>query len=194
MRKRLFSTALVLSLGLVGCSEKTTNEEAPIEELSNNETLSLGVTEGGKVTVEEYKQVKFGMTSKEVFNILGTKGTVVSKSGQDEELHTTVIYKFETVGDTSISEMTFEDDKLSYKAQIGLETTEMEVNLEQLNMLIKGMSNEKAFEILGGKGALVAESDVLEIYSYNSPTSDADITVLFIEDKFKSIGEVKRAM
>ena len=194
MRKLVFSTALVLSLGLVGCSEKTTNEEVPIEELSNNETLSLGVTEGGKVTVEEYKQVKFGMTSIEVFNILGTKGTVVSKSGPDEESHTTVIYKFETVGDTSISEMTFEDDKLSYKAQIGLETTEMEVNLEQLNMLIKGMSNEKAFEILGGKGALVAESDVLEIYSYNSPTSDADITVLFIEDKFKSIGEVKRDM
>ena len=29
MKKLVISTALVLSLGLVGCSEKTTNEEAP---------------------------------------------------------------------------------------------------------------------------------------------------------------------
>lgn len=204
MKKLVFSTALVISLGLVGCSEKTTNEEAqkdekpiaeiPIGDASNKETLSLGVNEDGKVTEEKYKQIKVGMTPEEVFNIIGSKGTVVSKSGIDGDSHNTVIYKFETDGDSSGSEMTFEGDKLSYKAQIGLETSEIEINLEQLNKLEKGMSKERVFEILGGKGALVAESEVLEIYSYNNLTSDAVVTLKFIEGKFKSTGELKGSM
>ncbi|WP_197413032.1 hypothetical protein [Lysinibacillus sp. F5] len=91
--------------------------------------------------------------------------------------------------------MTFEGEKLSYKAQIGLKTSDIEINLEQLNKLEKGMSKERAFEILGGIGALVAESEILEIYNYNNnPTSDADVTLKFIEGKFKSIGELKGSM
>ncbi|WP_329600456.1 hypothetical protein [Lysinibacillus sphaericus] len=169
--------------------------EIPIEDASNKETLSLGVNEDGKVTEEEYKQIKLGMTPEEVFNIIGSKGTVVSKSGTDGDSHNTVIYKFETDGDSSGSEMTFEGEKLSYKAQIGLKTSDIEINLEQLNKLEKGMSKERAFEILGGKGALVAESEVLEIYSYNNnPTSDADVTLKFIEGKFKSTCELKGSM
>lgn len=148
--KLVFSTALVLSLGLVGCSGKTTNEEVqkdekpiaeiPIEDASNKVTLSLGVNEDGKVTEEEYKQIKFGMTPEEVFTIIGSKGTVVSKSGTDGDPHNIAIYKFEIDGDSQGAEMTFEGDKLSYKAQVGLETTELEINLEQLNKLEKGMS------------------------------------------------------
>lgn len=204
MKKLVISTALVLCFGLVGCSEKTTNEEAqkdekpiaeiPIEDASNKETLSLGFTEDGKVTEEKYKQIKLGMTPEEVFNIIGSNGTVVAKSGTDGDSHNTVIYKFETDGDSSGSEMTFKGDKLSYKAQIGLETTEIKINLEQLNKLEKGMSKDRAFDILGGKGALVAESEVLEIYSYKNPTSDADVTLVFIEGKFKSTGELKGSL
>ena len=58
------------------------------------------------------------MTPEEVFNITGSKGTVVAKSGTDGDSDNTVIYKFETDGDSSVSEMTFVGDKLSYKAQI----------------------------------------------------------------------------
>jgi len=199
MKKIVFSTALVLSLGLVGCSEKTTNEEAqkdekPIAEIPLEDASKLGFNEDGKVTDEEYKQIKFGMTSEEVFTIIGSKGTVVSKSGSDGDPHNTAIYKFETDGDSSGAEMTFEDDKLSYKAQIGLETTEIEINLEQLHKLEKGMPKENVFEILGGKGALIAESEVLGIYSYNNPSSGADVTLLFIDGKFKSNGELKGSM
>ena len=202
--KLVFSTALVLSLGLVGCSGKTTNEEVqkdekpiaeiPIEDASNKVTLSLGVNEDGKVTEEEYKQIKFGMTPEEVFTIIGSKWTVVSKSGTDGDPHNIAIYKFEIDGDSQGAEMTFEGDKLSYKAQVGLETTELEINLEQLNKLEKGMSKVRVLEIFGGKGALIAESEVLEIYSYKNPTSDADITLKFIEGKFKSSGELKGSM
>lgn len=204
MKKLVFSAALVISVGLVGCSEKTTFEEAQkderpmaeglTEDALNKETLSFGNNQDGKVSEEEYKQIKVGMTSEEVFNIVGSKGTVVSKSDTDVDSHNFAIYKFETDSESSVSEMTFEEDKLSYKAQIGLETTKIEINLEQLNKLEKGMSKERAFEILGGKGALIAESEVLEIYSYNNSTFDADVTVVFIEDKFKSTGELKRSL
>ena len=72
--------ALVFSIGLVGCSEKTSDEEALIKEASNKETLPLGDNEDGKVSQEVYKQIKGGMTSEEVFNIVGSKGTALSDS------------------------------------------------------------------------------------------------------------------
>lgn len=204
MKKLVFNTVLVLSIGLMGCSEKTTHEEAQkdektiaeisIEDTSNKETLSLGVKEDGKVTEEKYKQIKLGMTPEEVFNIIGSKGTVISQTESNGNSHDSVIYEFETDGDSMGSNMVFEDDKLSYKAQIGLETSEIEINLEQLNKLEKGMSKERVFDILGGNGTLVAESEVLEIYSYNNPTSDSDVTLKFIEGKFKSNGELKGSM
>lgn len=188
MKKLVISTALVLSLGLVGCSEKTTNEEAQKDETS---LVELPLNADGKITKEKYKQIKYGMTPEDVFNIIGSKGTIVSKSDNDGDSPSTVIYKFEAGGDSSAAEMTFEDDKLSYKAQRGLETSTMEIDLEQLNKFEKGMTKEKVFEILGGKGALIAESDVLEIYSYHNSTSDTDVTLVFIEGKFKSSGELK---
>lgn len=205
MKKLIFSTSLVLSLGIVGCSEKTIKEEAQkdenpiveisIEDASNKETLSLGVNEDGKVTKEEHKQIKLGMTPEEVFNIIGSKGTVVSKSGTDGDSQNTAIYKFDTEGDSSGGcEMTFRGEKLSYKAQIGLETSDVEINVDQLNNLEEGISKERAFEILGGKGALIAESEVLEIYSYNNPTSDAVVTLGFFEGELKSFGELKGSM
>ncbi|MER2171911.1 MAG: hypothetical protein ABS938_14910 [Psychrobacillus psychrodurans] len=194
MKNLIFSPALVFSIGLVGCSEKTSDEEALIKEASNKETLPLGDNEDGKVSKEVYKQIKVGITSEEVFNIIGSKGTVVSLSDSDDDSHNTAIYKFETDSESSVSEMTFVGDKLSYKAQLGLETSEIKINLGQLNKLEKGISKEEAFKILGGKGAIIAESDVLEIYSYNNSTSDADVTVVFIEDKFKSTGELKSSL
>lgn len=188
MKKLVISTAFVLSLGLVGCSEKTTNEEAQKDETS---LVELPLNAESKITKEKYKQIKYGMTVEDVFNIVGSKGTIVSKSDSDDDSPRTVIYKFEADGDSSVAEMTFEDNKLSYKAQKGLETTNKEIDLEQLNKFEKGMSKEKVFEILGGKGALIAESDVLEIYSYHNSTSDAEVTLVFIEGKFKSSGELK---
>ncbi|MEK4698344.1 hypothetical protein MKX47_02045 [Solibacillus sp. FSL R7-0668] len=187
---------MVLSLGLAGCSEKSINEETQkdektVAEIPVGDASKLGVYVDGKVTEEEYKQIKVGMTPEEVFTIIGSKGTVVSKSGADGDPHNTAIYKFDTASHSPGAEMTFEGDKLSYKAQNGLETTEIETNLEQLNKLEKGMSKENVFEILGGKGALIAESEVLEIYSYNNSASDAETTVLFIDGKFKSSGERK---
>lgn len=188
MKKLVISTALILSIGLVGCSEKTTNEDAQKDETS---LVELPLNADSKITKEKYKQIKYGMTSEDVFNIIGSKGTIVSKSVNDGNSPSTVIYKFEASGDSSAVEMTFQDDKLSYKAQKGLETSAMEIDLEQLNTFEKGMTKEKVFEILGGKGALIAESDVLEIYSYHNSTSDTDVTLVFIEDKFKSSGELK---
>lgn len=188
MKKLVISTALVLSLGLAGCSEKTTNEDAQKDETSLVENPLIT---DSKITKEKYKQIKYGMTSEEVFNIIGSKGTIVSKNEAQEDSPSTDIYLFKTDNESSVAEMTFVDNKLSYKAQKGLETSTMEIDSEQLNKFEKGMTKEKVFETLGGKGALIAESDVLEIYSYHNSTSDTDVTLVFIEGKFKSSGELQ---
>ncbi|MFS0877362.1 hypothetical protein [Solibacillus isronensis] len=52
MKNLIFSAALVFSIGLVGCNEKTSDEDALIKEASNKETLPLGDNEDGKVSQE----------------------------------------------------------------------------------------------------------------------------------------------
>lgn len=194
MKKIIFSAALLLSLGLAGCSETANNEgtptdenklaEMPISDASNKETLS-------PITKEKYDQIKMGMTPEEVFAIIGSRGTVLYENKADDDSAESIIYKLNTDSDSSASEVVFEDGKLSYKAQLGLETTRLAVDLDQLSKLEKGMSKESVFKILGGKGAIVGESDVLEIYSYNDATSDALISLSFIDGKFKGKGEIK---
>ena len=208
MKKLVFSTALVLSLGIAGCSGMTTKEETPKDEkpvaemieddASKSETSAPDGKEvakkDGKLTEAKFKQIKQGMTLEEVSSIVGSKGRVISERGTDGDSQHIAIYEFETDDVFAPSTMVFQGDKLSYKAQVGLEKSEIEITLEQLNKLEKGMSKERVFEILGGNGVLVAESEVLEIYSYNNPTSDADVTLKFIEGKFKSNGELKGSM
>ena len=52
MKKLVISTALVLSLGLVGCSEKTTNEEAQKDETS---LVELPLNADSKITKKKFK-------------------------------------------------------------------------------------------------------------------------------------------
>ncbi|MDM5232525.1 DUF3862 domain-containing protein [Lysinibacillus pakistanensis] len=76
--------------------------------------------EDGKLTEEKFKQIKEGMTLEEVFNIVGLEGKVISETGTDGDSNHTVIYEFETAGAFSTANMTFQDNKIINKTQIGL--------------------------------------------------------------------------
>jgi len=77
------------------------------------------------------------------------------------------MYEFETDGVLSSSTMMFQGGKLINKTQIGVETSDIEITLDQFNKLENGMIKEKVFEIFGGEGAVISESGDVVMYSYN---------------------------
>ena len=60
------------------------------------------------------------MTFEEGFNIVGSNGKVISETGTNGDSNHTVKYEFETAGAFSTANMTFQDNKIINKTQIGL--------------------------------------------------------------------------
>lgn len=75
-----------------------------------------------KITLEEFNQIKTGMTYDEVVKIIGGEGTVLSESniGNSEQYHT-IIYKWEGKGTIGANaNITIQGGKVISKAQAGL--------------------------------------------------------------------------
>ena len=187
MKKLVFSAALVLSLGLAGCGETTTKDESAKEEKSvaetsndsKQETAAPVSKDDGKLTEEKFKQITDGMTYEEVVKIIGSEGKIMSETGSAGEPYHTVMYEFETDGALAASTMTFQGGKLINKAQFGVESSDIEITIDQFNKLENGMTKEQVFEILGGEGAVISESGDVVMYSYNGKTLGANASLMF---------------
>lgn len=178
MKKIVFSAALVLSLGLAGCGETTTKDESAKEEKSvaetsndsKQETAAPVSKDDGKLTEEKFKQIKDGMPYEELVKI---------ETGSAGEPYHTVMYEFETDGALAASTMIFQGGKLINKAQFGVESSNIEITIDQFNKLENGMTKEQVFEILGGEGAVISESGDVVMYSYNGKTLGANASLMF---------------
>ncbi len=100
--------------------EKKSVTEISKEDATKQETSAQVSKEEGKLNEEKFKQIKEGMTLEEVFKIVGSKGKVISETGTNGDSNHTVIYEFETAGAFSTANMTFEENKIINKTQIGL--------------------------------------------------------------------------
>lgn len=84
--------------------------------------------EGEKVTItlEEFQQIKPGMTKEEVFKIIGGEGELAAQSATDLPSGAKMIIEiYNFYGDDNSSlganaNFTFQDNKLEMKAQVGL--------------------------------------------------------------------------
>ncbi|WP_235832891.1 hypothetical protein [Gottfriedia acidiceleris] len=89
---------------------------------SNSETTSNEAT--GKsiiVTKAEFDKIQNGMTSKQVFDIIGGKGEIMSEAGEKGKPGYTILYTYKGKGSTGANaNFTFQDGKLMAKAQFGL--------------------------------------------------------------------------
>ncbi|QTB29277.1 DUF3862 domain-containing protein [Lysinibacillus sphaericus] len=176
-KKLIFSAALLLSLGLAGCGETATKHDSTND--SKQEASAPAAKAEGKLTEEKFKQIKDGMTYEEVVKIIGAEGTIMSETGSAGEPHHTVMYEFETDGVMSSSTMMFQGGKLINKAQFGVETSDIEITLEQFNKLENGMTKEQVFNILGGEGAVLSESGDIVMYTYNGKSLGGNASLMF---------------
>lgn len=76
--------------------------------------------DSAKITLQEYNQIKEGMTYNEVVEITGSPGDKSDLEGEEDE--SLAAYVFEgNAGDTSYAQLFFKDDKLLIKSQMSLE-------------------------------------------------------------------------
>lgn len=83
----------------------------------------MGVTETSDVSIniDEFNQIKNGMTYDEVVNIIGGEGNMISETGENGSEFYTVMYEYKGEGDFGANaNFMFQGGKLQNKAQFGL--------------------------------------------------------------------------
>jgi hypothetical protein len=68
-----------------------------------------------------FDQIKHGMTTREVFSIVGGPGQIVSQSGNPDDPLYTVVYQYAGKSPNSFAKLTFRNGQLLKKEQSGLE-------------------------------------------------------------------------
>lgn len=108
IRSIIFGTAIATGLITTsGCSNTTESHEATGKSVV--------------ITKAEFDQIQNGMTTKQVFDIIGGKGEVMSEAGEKDKPGYTILYTYNGKGSTGANaNFTFQDDKLMAKAQFGL--------------------------------------------------------------------------
>lgn len=75
-----------------------------------------------EITLNEYNQLETGMSSQEVFNIIGGEGEITSETGEKGTDYHTVMYTYKGKGSLGANAiLMFQGEKLQSKSQFGLE-------------------------------------------------------------------------
>lgn len=178
-----------------GGDDNDINEKSEISKEKTTETKKAD--KKGLLTKEKFNQIEEGMSYDEVVKIVGSKGNLISETGEEgTDLHT-VMYDFETDGFMSNSSMMFQGGKLINKTQIGLGGGDsVEISLEQFNKIKNGMSLEEVIEITGGEGEVISESgekgtDLYTVmYSYNGKNIGSNVSLMFQGNKLQNKTQV----
>lgn len=115
-KKWWFWLIIIVAIIIVTASSQSSNTKT----IEPSSTVTTKNDE--KITLEEFNQIKTGMTYDEVVKIIGGEGVVLSESniGNSEQYHT-IIYKWEGKGSIGANaNITIQGGKVISKAQAGL--------------------------------------------------------------------------
>ncbi|WP_235822205.1 hypothetical protein [Gottfriedia luciferensis] len=111
----LLGTAIATGLIFASGCSATITTDAPAKEKSGKSVV---------ITKAEFDKIQNGMTSKQVFDIIGGKGEVMSEAGEKDKPGYTIMYMYKGKGAAGVAganaNFTFQDGKLMAKAQVGL--------------------------------------------------------------------------
>lgn len=124
--------ANLLSIGviftLLGCGTSLATKEIPAPSSSTMVTGSvhfpMSTKNQPKISMDEFTQIKNGMTYEQVTEIVGSPGEMIAQTGTPGDQFHTETYNFK--GDRnsilygSFAQLTFQDGKLNTKAQKGM--------------------------------------------------------------------------
>lgn len=104
---------------ILGVGSEFVNTTIDLNEGHTSVTTKKEAKNSPKITMEEFTSIKLGMTYDEVVALIGSKGELMGESGFGDYVMT--IYSWEGEGIAAAATITFENGKVSAKAQIGLE-------------------------------------------------------------------------
>ncbi len=106
-----------------GDNSKTTNQTsaATYAQVTTTSTTTAEPAKSSKISLEEFNSIKNGMTYKEVVEIIGGEGEVLSESGEEGSKYHTIMYKWDGEGGFGANaNAMFQGGKLISKSQLGL--------------------------------------------------------------------------
>ena len=90
--------------------------------LQSKSQIGVSDSESPEVSIDQFNQISNGMTTTEVFEIVGGEGEIISESGEKGDPYHTVMYSYPgSSGLGSNVTLMFQGDKLESKSQFGLE-------------------------------------------------------------------------
>ena len=126
-RKKQKNTALgifllIIGLLMVSCSYSSmwNDSDSATQSLNNDQNSeTIESLNGEYITLEEFNQIKTGMSYEEVVEIVGSEGTVMSEASVMDS--TTTIYCWYADNGIANANVTILDGKVMAKAQVGLD-------------------------------------------------------------------------
>ena len=172
---------LFIIIGVLGGSSDSNegnnvSNNNSLPEVSTQESVS---TQSKKLTAEKYNSIDFGMTYEAVVEIMGEEGENISEVAIGDVV--TTIYQWDE-GLTNCN-VTIQNNEVTGKAQLGIINSTATVTMEKYNSIKNGMSYAAVVEIIGGEGAPLSTSKILDsvsvIYSWDGNSFGANCNITF---------------
>jgi len=171
---------LFVLFGILGSgSDSNENSNTNDNSVSNVSTQKEEVVSTKKLTADKYNSIDFGMSYEDVVGIIGEEGENISEVAIGDIV--TTIYQWDE-GLTNCN-VTIQNDEVTGKAQLGIIDSDVKITMEMYNAVESGMSYAEVVEILGGEGAPLSTSKVLDsvsvIYMWNGKTLGSNCNITF---------------
>lgn len=141
-----------------------------------------------EITAAKFKKIKQGMSYKKVVKVIGSEGEEQSSSSVAGE--EAVVYQW-TSDSFGIASVTFENDKVVSKAQIGLGNgSGPKATKAKYKKVKTGMSLKQVEKVFGGEGELTSDTKIAgyttRIYTWYGDSLGANCTITFSNGKVSS--------
>ena len=157
-------------------TEKETSNEGNKETQTENETTTEAPK--SKVNMENFLKISADMTYEQVVEILG-EGEQQSESEIAGAI--SKIYVWNGEGLLNTITVTFTDNVISSKSQVGLDESEVKITKEKFDAIQTGMTYEQVKELVGGEGNLSTVTYLLgtvtEIYDWDGEKTLTNATI-----------------
>lgn len=177
---------VIAMYGTAGAAYNAATSDGSSSSSAAGQSESSSLSEGESAasssdTASKFKQIKHGMSVKQVEKIMGSEGEEQASSSVSDNEAT--VYQW-TTDDFGVVSVTFENDKVVNKAQISLGSgSGPEATKAKYKKAKNGMTVKQVEKIFGGEGELTSDTDIAgytsQIYTWYGDSLGSNCTITF---------------
>ena len=139
---------------------------------------------------KDYNDIKIGMSQDEILDIIGTDGSLLSKTTMDSAVLER--YQWITQDGSGTVLLTFLDSKLISLSQTGMKDAELsKISDKELSQAKSGMTIEEISNIFGNSGIRISETIhdgvTTSVYCWQHSKTEVQYSAVFVEGKLQHI-------